>query len=298
MLTLSVFSSYGQITVKGKVFDIEKNILCGVTIREKGTDNFTFSDIEGDFNLQVTDSNSIIEFSYIGFKTKEVTVRETRHFLIILKEDCFIDFFDERIICLGLSSDPVNSPSGVFFQMTHPFIRGALIGKINYQSDFSDNYEFDIKTGIIHLIVNCDYNADLDFNYRDIKIVDKFQFKNYTVESKMNFSRPKIFPNYTTLYLGFGLSDIKKTDFSQTNQAGYMLGIGTGTGIGRYPHHVSLEIGVKSVYWTNFWEWKGEIIGKINERIYVSAEFDMIDSSFTMGFKIGYRFGYRRISVR
>ncbi len=119
-------------------------------------------------------------------------------------------------------------------------------------------------------------------------------FRNYIIESKINFSRPQIFPNYTTLYLGCGVSDIKKSDFLQTTQAGYILGIGTGINVRCFHHWASLGIGFKSVYWTNFWEWKGEIVGKINHMV-VSAEIDVIDSSVTSSIKIGYRFGYRRI---
>jgi hypothetical protein len=115
-LILSVFSSYGQVEITGKVFDRE-DVLYGVTIREKGTNNGTLSDIEGKFNLQVKDSNSIIEFLYIGYKPKEVTIGKKSDFLIELKEDCNIDFFDEQEIWLGLSSDPVNNLLGVFSQI-------------------------------------------------------------------------------------------------------------------------------------------------------------------------------------
>jgi hypothetical protein len=73
-----------------------------------------------------------------------------------------------------------------------------------------------------------------------------------------------------------------------------MLGLGTRIHVRCFRHWASLEIGVKSTYWTNFWEWKGEIIGKM-KRVVVSAEFDVIDSSFMSSIKICYRFGYRRI---
>ena len=73
-----------------------------------------------------------------------------------------------------------------------------------------------------------------------------------------------------------------------------MLGIGTEIRVIRYPHWAALEINMKAVYWTNFWEWKGEITFKM-KRMALSAEFDVIDSSLIMGFKIGYKFGYQRI---
>jgi len=154
-------------------------------------------------------------------------------------------------------------------------------------SKFSDNYRFEAKLGLLHFLVDCDYFTDADFNYRNIKITDKFQFQNYTVEGKINFSHPKILPNYTNLYLGFGLSDMNKANFVHTKQAGYMLGIGTALPISR----TFSEINVKSVYWTHFWEWKGEIKSEMR-RFVVSAYFDIIDLSVTMGVKVGYKFHY------
>ncbi len=289
MLILSIFSSYGQIAISGKVVDAENMAIPGVTIVEKGTENSTFSDIEGDFKLQVTDSHSIIELHFLGYKPIALAIGKKRYLLVKLKEDCLIDFFDENDIWLGLSSDPVNNPLGGFFHMTYPLIWGVtLIGEIGYQSNLSDNYRLDTKLGVIHLITHCDYDMDLDVNYRNIKVNDKFLFKNYTIESKINFSRPRIFPNYTILYLGCGLSDMNKSDFHYTNQMGYLLGIGTKTSV-----PLLVEIGVKAIYWTNFWEWKGEIARKM-KYIVVAAEFDIIDTSFTMGIKIGYRFNYKR----
>ena len=276
--------------------EIGNEVLPCVTVLEKGTENFTFTGIDGNFSLEVTDSNAIIAFSYIGLKTKEVTIREKREFLIKLKYDCHIDFFDEKQIGVGLSGDPVHHSWGGFFQITPVVFRRLFIGKINYLSDFSVNHRLDATIGVLHVLVDCDYDANVDLNYKDIKIAETFRFKNYMVEGKLNFSRPRIFSNHTRLYAGFGLSDFHKQDFVVSKQAGYMLGIGTDIPVIHYPFHywVALEVSMKAVYWKNFWEWKGEMTCKIN-RMALSAEFDVIDSSLIMGFKIGYKFGYQRI---
>ncbi|MDR2145350.1 MAG: carboxypeptidase-like regulatory domain-containing protein, partial [Tannerella sp.] len=258
-LILPVFSSYGQIAIKGKVIYRENDVIVGATIREKGTDNAVLSDIEGNFNLQVTDSNSIIEISCIGFKTKEITIGMKRDFPVKLKGDCHIDFFDGDQIRLGLSSDPVNKQFGGFAQISRYSILGTLIGKIDYVSDFSDNFQWDATLGLLHFLVDCDYHTDAFLNYGNIKIANKFQFQNYNVEGKITFSYPEILPDYTNLHFGLGLSDMKKIDFSRTRQAGYMLGIGTALPF-RMPFS---EINVKTVYWTRFWEWKVEVFSEI-----------------------------------
>lgn len=60
------------ITVSGKVSDtsIDEELI-GVTIVEKGSINCTMTDIDGKYSIKVHES-SILEFSYIGYITKEV----------------------------------------------------------------------------------------------------------------------------------------------------------------------------------------------------------------------------------
>ena len=284
---LSVFSLYGQTEITGKIIDRANDAIYGVTVREKGTNNGIFSDIEGNFNLQVTDSNSIIEFLYVGYKTKEVVMGDKHDFLIKLKEDCHIDFFDGRDIWLGLSSDPINKQFGGFARVSRYSTIGTLIGKIDYLSDFSDGFQLDATLGLLHFLADCDYHTDAFLNYSNLKIIDKFQFKNYSIEGKLIFSHPEILSNYTNLYLGLGLSEMKKSNFSPTKQAGYMLGIGTAIPLRK----TYSEINIKSVYWTRFWEWKVEVFSQI-KRFVVSADFNVIDSEITTRVKIGYNFGY------
>src|SRR5699024_4706877 len=42
---------------------------------EKGTDNGTVTDMSGHFKIVVSDKNAILEFSYIGYETKEVPLQ-------------------------------------------------------------------------------------------------------------------------------------------------------------------------------------------------------------------------------
>ncbi len=48
--------------------------LPGVNILEKGTNNGTTSDLKGNYNLNLMNPQSILVFSYIGYKTEEMTV--------------------------------------------------------------------------------------------------------------------------------------------------------------------------------------------------------------------------------
>ena len=73
--TISVTST-NQVkkSVTGNVTDDQGLSLPGVSIMEKGTRNTVLTDIDGNFNIVVTNSNSVLVISYMGFKSKEVAV--------------------------------------------------------------------------------------------------------------------------------------------------------------------------------------------------------------------------------
>lgn len=71
---LSASQQAGTVTVKGTVVDAKGEPLIGVSILEKGTNNGTITDIDGNFTLSVTES-ATIEVSYIGYKTLSLTAK-------------------------------------------------------------------------------------------------------------------------------------------------------------------------------------------------------------------------------
>ena len=75
------------ISVSGTVTDSEKVPLIGVGIMVKGTTIGTSTDLDGHFYLDVPDKNSVLEFSYLGFKTQELTVGSRISFNVVLYED-------------------------------------------------------------------------------------------------------------------------------------------------------------------------------------------------------------------
>ncbi|MCE7058012.1 TonB-dependent receptor [Algoriphagus sp. AGSA1] len=75
------------ISVSGVVVDESGMPLPGVTVIEKGTTNGTVTDIDGNFDLEVTSNESILNFSFIGMKTVEIPVGERRTFNITMADD-------------------------------------------------------------------------------------------------------------------------------------------------------------------------------------------------------------------
>ncbi len=62
------------IVVTGNVTDEQGLAMPGVNVLEKGTANGTVSDANGNYRLNVSSSNAILVFSFVGTETKEVTV--------------------------------------------------------------------------------------------------------------------------------------------------------------------------------------------------------------------------------
>jgi len=87
MLLLSALTMSAQsTTVSGQVTD-NGTPLPGVSILEKGTTNGTTSDAQGRFSMTLTSQNSVLVFSFIGYKTQEVAVGARTEIGVSMEEE-------------------------------------------------------------------------------------------------------------------------------------------------------------------------------------------------------------------
>lgn len=85
-LASHVFSQTRQIT--GKVTDDSGETLIGVSVLVKGTTIGTSTDENGDFQINTPDkTGTILVFSYIGFKSQEISIGEQSRLSITLQPD-------------------------------------------------------------------------------------------------------------------------------------------------------------------------------------------------------------------
>ncbi len=89
IFTLSTAFAFAQKnTVSGKLTDKTTNeALIGATVVEKGTINGTITDVEGNYKLSGIAKNAVISFSYVGYKTVEMTYDGQNPFNVALEED-------------------------------------------------------------------------------------------------------------------------------------------------------------------------------------------------------------------
>ena len=74
-IALFIFNiGYSQQTITGTVKDDTGETIPGATILELNTSNGVVTDIEGNFNLSVSGPDAVLQVSFLGFTTQEITV--------------------------------------------------------------------------------------------------------------------------------------------------------------------------------------------------------------------------------
>ncbi|WP_237706934.1 TonB-dependent receptor [Ochrovirga pacifica] len=83
----AVSENQQQIYVKGVVKDEFDMPVPGANVLVKGTDRGAITDFDGNYQIRVDDANSVLVFSYVGFKEKEVVVGSQKTINVILEQD-------------------------------------------------------------------------------------------------------------------------------------------------------------------------------------------------------------------
>lgn len=144
-------------TITGRVSDKNEVGLIGVSIKVKGTNIGTMTDMNGHYSITVPDNNAILEFSIVGYATKEVPVKGLSEIQVTLEEsatkmgEVVITAFGahqkkESVVSAITTIDPteLKVPSS---NLTTAFA-GKLAGVIAYQRSGEpglDNAEFFIR---------------------------------------------------------------------------------------------------------------------------------------------------------
>jgi TonB-linked SusC/RagA family outer membrane protein len=98
-----------EITITGIVKDENGIELPGSSVIEKGTNNGTATDAEGSYKITVKDRNSILVFTFIGYKTKEIQVGDKTVIIVVLLPD--VDIIEE-VVLVGYGTQKKNILAG------------------------------------------------------------------------------------------------------------------------------------------------------------------------------------------
>lgn len=121
-----VIDTYNQLAydVKGTVKDNKGEPLPGVSIVVKGTMTGVITDFNGEFSVSVPNEQSVLVFSYIGFFSQEISVKNKKTLTVVLEEE--IQAFDE-IVVIGYGTQRKGDiTSSVASVRPEDFVKGAV----------------------------------------------------------------------------------------------------------------------------------------------------------------------------
>ncbi len=81
------FCAQAQQTVSGTIQDPQGGTLVGASVLEKGTNNGTIADVEGNYQITLTTGEPTLLFSFIGYLTEEIPVNNQSSLNVTLRED-------------------------------------------------------------------------------------------------------------------------------------------------------------------------------------------------------------------
>ena len=87
LICMSTASLFAQVKISGTVTDSKKEPLIGVNIKVADSKNGTITDIDGKYTITVPNKNSVLSFSYIGYRTILQPVGSKSELNISMEED-------------------------------------------------------------------------------------------------------------------------------------------------------------------------------------------------------------------
>ena len=275
--------SWSQFKVSGVVKSKTENApFPGVIIIEKGTKNGTQSNLDGQFEIEVSDPYSTLVFSYVGMVTKEYKLEGESEIIIEMKYDCNKDFFDAYQIKIFGQSGLINNPIGGKIDISSPYIfsGGVLEASYSYQTNSEENIFQEGNLEFKHPISNCDFDIDFRASYRDFEFEDKLNSRSYSFETDFNISRFSFIAGYS--YLEFNNINASR----KFNSSGVLMGFGTSFRGPLYPELV----GKIAIYKDNI-EYQGKIQGGY-KRFLIFLKYYKLSAFNELSLGIGYNFNY------
>ena len=128
LFSLVSMSAHAQIKVEGNVFDENDTPLIGVSVVAEGGTNGAITDLNGHFSLMVSNANSHLTFSYVGYITQKVQLKGRKLLKIILREDA--NLLDE-VVVVGYGTQKKINVTGAIAQVDNKELKMAPSGSLS-----------------------------------------------------------------------------------------------------------------------------------------------------------------------
>ena len=115
LLALCTTAVYGQKSISGTLTDdVSGEALIGVNILVVGTTVGTVSDIDGNYTLNVPEGSTTVQFSYVGYTSREVDVSEGTIFNVLMGTSEILD----EVIVIGYGTMKKSDKTGAVVAVT------------------------------------------------------------------------------------------------------------------------------------------------------------------------------------
>jgi iron complex outermembrane receptor protein len=101
--------------LKGVVKTADGNPLPGATVLEKGTNNGTITDFEGNFSLNISKKNAVIVFSFVGMSPLEIAYNGQSTMNVVMQEDAI---GIEEVVAVGYGVQKKSDLTGATNRLT------------------------------------------------------------------------------------------------------------------------------------------------------------------------------------
>lgn len=194
ILLIGTCNLYAQTSriISGNVKDQTGETIIGATVLVKGTSNGTITDMEGNYQLKVSQPDAILQFSMIGYKTEELKIDATTTKLdVVLSEAA--ELLDE-VVVIGYGTvrkkDLTGSVSHIGREVMETkvatnfvdFIKGSIAGvNVSVDNNASGGGRIEVRgpaslkaatTPLVVLDGNIYYGNISDINPNDIESID------------------------------------------------------------------------------------------------------------------------------
>ena len=210
LFVFGILCTYGmqsQTTVNGVVVDAASSLgLPGVSVLVKGTSKGVTTDFDGNYSIEVSSSESTLQFSYVGFTSQEIVVNGKSVINVSLVED--VSQLDEVVItALGIKRErkslgyAVQEVKGeALTESRETNVANALSGKIaGVQVIKGSNGPASSSKIVLR------GNSSLTGDNQPLIVVDGIPMDNFTGADNTDFFNP-------SQDLGNGLGDLNPDD--------------------------------------------------------------------------------------
>jgi len=117
-----------SLKVTGTITNEAGQPMAGVTVKIKSTSTSVITNAGGSFSLDITGEKAVLQFTYVGYQSQEITVNETSNLSIVLKE-ATSQLDEMTIVSTGYQTIPLERATGSF----------ALVNKAQLEARVSTN---------------------------------------------------------------------------------------------------------------------------------------------------------------